>query len=204
MRIFSSEKIDDLLLFDGEAQYYGDVLNEVKSKKYFDILLKTIDWKPDEVVIAGKRILTKRLVAWYGDSPYSYTYSGTTKQALAWTKELLELRERAASITGEVFNSCLLNFYHDGTEGVGWHSDNEDCFIKNATIASFSLGATRRFLFKHRKSKETITVELENGSLLAMKGETQTHWLHSLPKSLKVTEPRINLTFRMVSDLENN
>jgi alkylated DNA repair dioxygenase AlkB len=196
MSLFTEEKIENVLPYDGIAEYYSSVLNGDEERRFFDALFKTIDWKPDEVVIAGKSILTKRLVAWYGDSPYSYTYSGTTKQALAWTDELLELRERANSLTGEVFNSCLLNLYHDGTEGVGWHSDNEDCFIKNATIASFSLGTERRFLLRHRKSKETITIPLEPGSLLAMKGETQTHWIHSLPRSAKVTEPRINLTFR--------
>ena len=200
MRLFTEEKIENVLPYDGIVEYYGSVLNGDEERKFFHALFKTIDWKPDEVVIAGKSILTKRLVARYGDSPYSYTYSGTTKQALAWTDELLALRERANSLTGEVFNSCLLNLYHDGTEGVGWHSDNEDCFIKNATIASFSLGAERRFLLRHRKSKETITIQLEPGSLLTMKGETQTHWLHSLPRSVKVTEPRINLTFRMMRD----
>ena len=200
MSLFTEEKIENVLPYDGIAEYFGGVLNGDEERRFFDALFKTIDWKPDEVVIAGKSILTKRLVAWYGDLPYSYTYSGTTKQALAWTDELLELRERATSLTGEVFNSCLLNLYHDGTEGVGWHSDNEDCFIKNATIASFSLGAERRFLLRHRKSKETITIQLEPGSLLTMKGETQTHWLHSLPRSVKVTEPRINLTFRMMRD----
>jgi len=200
MSLFTEEKIENVLPYDGIAEYYGSVLNGDEERRFFRALFETIDWKPDEVVIAGKSILTKRLVAWYGDSPYSYTYSGTTKQALAWTDELLALRERANSLTGEVFNSCLLNLYHDGTEGVGWHSDNEDCFIKNATIASFSLGAERRFLLRHRKSKETITIQLEPGSLLTMKGETQTHWLHSLPRSVKVTEPRINLTFRMMRD----
>jgi alkylated DNA repair dioxygenase AlkB len=198
MRLFSKEKSENLLPCDGVVEYYGNVLKPPNEKSYFDALYKTIEWKPDEVVIAGKRILTKRLVAWYGDSPYSYTYSGTTKQALAWTDELLQLRTLAGSLTAEVFNSCLLNLYHDGMEGVGWHSDNEDCFIKNATIASFSFGAERQFLLKHRTSKETITIQLEPGSLLAMKGETQTHWLHSLPKSVKVTQPRINLTFRMM------
>jgi len=198
MELFTEEKIENLLPSDGIAEYYGHALSRDEERRFFDILLKSIDWKPDEVVIAGKRILTKRLVAWYGDLPYSYTYSGTTKQALAWTNELLELRTRASSLTGDKFNSCLLNLYHDGTECVGWHSDNEDCFIMNATIASFSLGAERRFLLKHRKSKEMITIHLESGSLLAMKGETQTHWVHSLPKSVRVTEPRINLTFRVM------
>jgi len=196
MKLFNNGDIENLLPCDGIAEYYSTVLSQEETQLYFDRLERNIEWRPDEVVIAGRQTVTKRLVAWYGDSPFEYTYSGTTKKALAWIDVLLEMRSRAESLLGERFNSCLLNLYHTGSEGVGWHSDNEDCFIKNATIASFSLGAERRFLFKHRKSKETVSIKLENGNLLAMKGETQTHWLHSLPKSVKVTEPRINLTFR--------
>ena len=175
MKLFSNGYIENLLPFDGIAEYFPDALTEDESRRFFDKLWINIEWKPDEVAVAGKRILTKRLVAWYGDEPFEYTYSGSTKKALAWTDVLLELRTRSELPLGEKFNSCLLNLYHDGSEGVGWHSDNEDCFVKNATIASFSLGAERKFMLKHRKTKETISIPLENGSLLAMKGETQTY-----------------------------
>jgi alkylated DNA repair dioxygenase AlkB len=190
------EKINNLMPFDGTVTYYPGVLTQAEAYDFFDRLLNTIEWKNDETVIMGRRIVTKRMVAWYGDSPFSYTYSGTTKEALEWTAELLELRTLAEEITGAKFNSCLLNLYHNGDEGLGWHSDNEDTLVPNATIASFSLGAARQFSFRHRKSKHTISLTLANGSLLAMKGPTQSHWVHSLPKSVKVTEPRINLTFR--------
>lgn len=198
MRLFSSEKIENLLPYDGVVTYYGTVLDHSDADGHFDTLLRTIDWRSDEVVIAGKTIVTKRKIAWYGDSAFSYVYSGTAKQALEWTAELLELRELAQEITGAVYNSCLLNLYHTGEEGLGWHSDNEDTLVGNGAIASLSLGAERKFVFKHRRTNESVPILLEHGSLLAMKGETQKHWAHSLPKTVKVTEPRISLTFRMM------
>ena len=126
-----------------------------------------------------------------------YTYSNTTKQALVWTKELLDLKEIVEKLTEtKKFNSCLLNLYQNGSEGIGWHSDDEKSIEKNSTIASLSFGAERKFSFKHKQTKLTISLVLEHGSLLIMKDATQTNWLHSLPKSEKITEPRINLTFR--------
>lgn len=161
-------------------------------------LLERIEWRNDEAVIYGKRIITKRKVAWYGDQPFSYTYSKTTKTALPWTPELLILKNLAEKHSGETYNSCLLNLYHDGSEGMAWHSDGEKDLRKNGAIASLSFGAERKFCFKHKHSGEKIDVFLEAGSLLVMKGETQTHWLHRLPPSTKIHQPRINLTFRTI------
>ncbi|MGL4401495.1 MAG: alpha-ketoglutarate-dependent dioxygenase AlkB family protein, partial [Luteolibacter sp.] len=158
--------------------------------------LRDIPWKNDEAVIFGKRIVTARKVAWYGDSDFSYTYSGTTKQALVWTEELAALKSLVEERSATRFNSCLLNLYHDGNEGMAWHSDDEKSLGKNSTIASVSLGAEREFRFKHKRREEKVSVLLESGSLLVMKGTTQTHWLHSIPKSKKIKTPRINLTFR--------
>jgi alkylated DNA repair dioxygenase AlkB len=161
-------------------------------------LLDRIEWRNDEAVIYGKRIITKRKVAWYGEEAFSYTYSNTTKTALPWTPELLFLKNLAEKHSGETYNSCLLNLYHDGSEGMAWHSDGEKDLRKNGAIASLSFGAERKFCFKHKKSGEKIDVFLEAGSLLVMKGETQTHWLHRLPPTTKVHQPRINLTFRTI------
>jgi alkylated DNA repair dioxygenase AlkB len=186
----------NLLPRDGIVNYHGPALNHAEAQFYFDKLLNTIEWKNDEAVIFGKHIITKRKVAWFGDGNFAYTYSNTTKQALAWTKELQALKtitERAAETK---FNSCLLNLYHNGDEGMAWHSDDEKCLGENTVIASMSLGAERKFSLKHKATKETVSVLLESGSLLVMKGTTQTNWLHSLPKTKKVTKPRINLTFR--------
>jgi alkylated DNA repair dioxygenase AlkB len=115
---------------------------------------------------------------------------------LAWTKELLELKKITEDITGTTFNSCLLNLYHTGEEGMAWHSDDEKSLGKDSAIASLSFGAERKFLLKHKQTKQSISILLESGSLLVMKGATQTNWLHSLPKTTKVTKPRVNLTFR--------
>ncbi len=147
----------------------------------------------------GKRLVTKRKVAWYGDSPFSYTYSNIAKEALPWTPALLRLKQVAQHTTGESFNSCLLNLYHNGEEGMSWHSDDEPMMKKHAPIASISLGAARKFSFKHKATKETVSIWLEHGSLLLMKEEVQSHWLHSLPKTKKVMQPRINLTFRTIA-----
>ena len=126
-----------------------------------------------------------------------YTYSNTTKRALAWKKELSELKQIVEKYAETKFNSCLLNFYHNGNEGMGWHSDDEESLGKNNnTIASLSFGAERKFSFKHKQTKQIISVVPEHGSLLVMKGATQSNWLHSLPKSKTITQPRINLTFR--------
>ncbi len=189
-----------LLPYDGDVIYYGSVLSPEIAMQYYNALLNTIAWKHDEAVIFGKHIITKRKAAWYGDAAYSYTYSNTTKQALLWTPELLELKQLVSEKTSTAFNSCLLNLYHNGDEGMAWHSDNERELGKDTTIASLSLGAVRTFSFKHKTTKEKRSVLLENGSLLVMKGSTQTHWLHSLPKSKKVTQPRINLTFRTITE----
>lgn len=201
MILFDNEKIDNLLPYDGVVSYYGKVLTQKVAGYYYDRLLHSIKWKNDEAVIFGKHIITKRKAAWYGDSDYLYTYSNITKQALVWTNELLALRKITEDMTGAKYNSCLLNLYHNGDEGMAWHSDDEKSLGKNTTIASLSFGAKRKFSFKHKRTKETVSVILENGSLLIMKDATQSHWLHRLPPTKKISQPRINLTFRTIIDL---
>ncbi len=188
--------IVNLLPFDGAADYYGKVMPVAEAGYYLDRLLSNIGWRHDEAVIFGRHLITKRKVAWYGDDNYAYTYSGRTRQALIWTPELRELRTRVEALTGKKFNSCLLNLYHTGDEGMAWHSDDERTLEKDGAIASLSLGAERKFCFRHNKSRQVISVQLEPGSLLVMRGATQDHWQHALPKTKKVDSPRINLTFR--------
>ena len=198
MDLFNSEppKNINLLPQGGTVNYYGKIMLHEQANYFYNCLLETIEWKNDEAIIFGKHILTKRKVAWYGDKPFEYTYSNTTKQALPWTKELLELKALAEEKSGETFNSCLLNLYHNGDEGMAWHSDGETDLKKNGSIASISFGAERKFAFKHKQTKETVSLILENGSLLIMKDETQTNWLHRLPPTKLISKPRINLTFR--------
>ncbi|MEZ4883055.1 MAG: alpha-ketoglutarate-dependent dioxygenase AlkB [Flavobacteriaceae bacterium] len=194
-------KIDterNLLPTGGTVNYFGKIFSDEEANRYYEILLNTIDWKNDEAIIFGKRIVTKRRVAWYGSQEFEYTYSKITKKANLWTTELLLLKKLIEKKTGETFNSCLLNLYHSGEEGMAWHSDDEKDLKKNGAIASVSFGAERKFAFKHKQTKETIALNLAHGSLLIMKGATQTNWLHKLPPTKKVDEARINLTFRTI------
>ncbi len=188
----------NLLPHGGIVNYYGQIWSHHEANRYLDNLLNNIDWKNDEAVLFGKRIITKRKVAWYGDQDFDYTYSNTTKRALRWTAELAELKSIVEVKTGETFNSCLLNLYHSGEEGMAWHSDGEKTLKKDGAIASLSFGVARKFAFKHKTSKETVALVLEHGSLLVMKGSTQSQWLHRLPTTLLVSKPRVNLTFRTI------
>ena len=196
MDLFNQDRHRNVLPNDGTVHYLGMILNQDQANHYLQNLLREVPWKNDEAIIYGKHIITKRKVAWYGDKDFAYTYSNTTRFALPWTKSLFELKTKVETITQQKFNSCLLNLYHDGSEGMTWHSDDEEALGKNTTIASLSLGAERKFSFKHKWTKQTVSLVLENSGLLVMKDETQTHWLHSLPKTTKVMRPRVNLTFR--------
>lgn len=188
----------NLLPKDGIVNYYGKIFSHTEADFYFERLLNTIEWKNDEAIIFQKLITTKRKVAWYGDEAFSYTYSKTTKTALPWTPELLVIKKVTEEKTGEHFNSCLLNLYHSGEEGMAWHSDGETDLKKDGAIGSLSFGAERKFSFKHKQTKETVSLILEHGSLLLMAGRTQTFWLHRLPPTRKVAGARVNLTFRTI------
>lgn len=198
MDLFNQEinQQSNLLPFGGQVNYYGQVFPRAQADDYFQLLMDTIAWKNDEAFIMGKHIITKRKVAWYGDEAYAYTYSRSSKTALPWSKTLLELKEITERETGTRYNSCLLNLYHNGDEGMAYHSDDEKALAENSAIASLSFGAARKFLFKHKQTKQTVSVFLDHGSLLVMKGETQKNWLHRLPPTKKIILPRINLTFR--------
>ncbi len=188
----------NLLSKGGVVNYHGIQLADTIADNYLKYLLNIIAWKNDEAIIFGRHIVTKRKVAWYAEKPFEYTYSKITKSALPWTKELLELKALVENKTGETFNSCLLNLYHDGSEGMAWHSDGEKYLKKNGAIASLSFGAERKFVLKHKNTKEKVSVILQQASLLVMKNETQTNWMHCVPTTKKVDEPRVNLTFRTI------
>ena len=198
MDLFHREPVQHILPFDGETVYYGPVFSATESRDYYEKLLNEIPWKNDEAIVFGKHYITKRKVAWFGDSAYRYTYSGVTKQAYLWTPALLALKKRVEEISGARYNSCLLNLYHNGLEGMSWHSDAEKTLLEDGAIASLTFGAVRKFSFKHKKTKHRIDTILENGSLLVMKGTTQKHWHHQLPVTKKIQTPRMNLTFRTV------
>ncbi|PKR79630.1 alpha-ketoglutarate-dependent dioxygenase AlkB [Brumimicrobium salinarum] len=196
--IFQNEAPKNVLTKDGTVFYSEYFLEQKRADNYFLRLSKEIEWKHDEIIMFGKKIVTQRKVAWYGDEGLLYSYSNTVKTALPWTTTLLEIKQLVEDQTNEKYNSCLLNFYQDGSEGMGWHSDNEKELKKHGTIASVSLGANRKFSFKHNETKEKVDLQLHHGSCIVMKGKTQTYWKHQLPKSKKVKDPRINLTFRFI------
>jgi alkylated DNA repair dioxygenase AlkB len=197
MDLFTN-KDTNLLPFDGTVHYYGTVFNAKEANIFFDQLMNNIEWKNDEALMFGKLITTKRKVAWYGSYPFEYTYSNITKKALPWTTELETLKKIAEETTHETYNSCLLNLYHNGSEGMAWHSDGEKDLKPNGAIASLSFGAERKFAFKHKSTGEVVSLQLAHGSLLVMKDATQIHWLHRLPPTTKIQQPRINLTFRTI------
>ncbi len=198
MDLFNHSLYQNLLPFDGHVCHHGFAFNKATSQAYFNKLIKTIPWKRDELIIYGKHIITARKIAWFGNSDYEYSYGNTLKKALPWTEDLLEIKRTIESKSGVLFNSCLLNLYHSGNEGMSWHQDNEKELGENPVIASLSLGASRKFSFKHKTTNRRIDLILESGSLILMKGQTQANWRHSLPKNKKVSHARINLTFRSI------
>jgi alkylated DNA repair dioxygenase AlkB len=197
MKLFNlTDPSENHLPYDGTVNYYGNVITN--PQYYFQSLLNEIEWEHDQAIVFGRLVTTKRKVAWYGDEAFSYKYSGIEKVASPWNNTLLELKDLTEKITGDTFNSCLINLYHAGSEGMAWHSDGEKDLKKNGVIASLSFGAERKFSFKHKSTKVKIDLVLENGSLLVMKDETQTNWLHRLPPTKTVHSARINLTFRTI------
>ncbi len=188
----------NILPYDGEVYYGKCIWDKLKAENLFLEMQQHLHWQHDELMMFGKKITTNRKVAWYGDKTYTYTYSRTTKTALLWHPLLLPIRGKTETVSNASFNACLCNFYHHGNEGMTWHSDNDKEFGLNPTIASLSFGAERTFSFRHKITKEVISIILESGSILLMKSNTQSHWVHALPKSAKIKDPRINLTFRLV------
>lgn len=199
MDLFTNDtETNNLLPYDGEVIYHGILLDTNEADHFFNELMQKIEWYHDKSVIYGKEITTKRKVAWYGSKDFSYTYSGYTRIATPWIEELLALKQLIELYTDSMYNSCLLNLYHSGEEGMAWHSDGEKDLVDNGSIACLSLGAQRRFDFKHKQTADKKHFDLPNGSLIEMKGETQKHWLHRIAPTKKVTEPRISLTFRQM------
>lgn len=193
-----TEQRHNILPYEGTVHYYGPIMPIIMADDFYNALLQNVHWANDEAIIYGKKIITKRKVAWYASQPFSYTYSKITKIALPWLPILNELKKIVEHECGETYNSCLLNLYHDGHEGMAWHSDAEKDLKKNGAIGSLSFGAERTFSFKHKKTNETVSKILQHGSLLVMKDTTQSNWLHRLPPAKKECKPRINLTFRTI------
>ena len=187
-----------LLPYDGSAMLHFDVWESADSVRLQSQLRDEIRWEQVRVNVFNRMVDQPRLTAWYGDEGKTYSYSGTFLTPMPWTETLATMRETVARISGSMFNSVLANLYRDGNDGVGWHADNERELGTNPVIASVSLGATRRFDLKHRDTGELVRVDLPDGSLLVMSGETQHKWVHRIAKTKKMCGERINLTFREI------
>ncbi|WP_416668277.1 alpha-ketoglutarate-dependent dioxygenase AlkB family protein [Egbenema bharatensis] len=188
-----------LPLPDAEIILYPSLLNGPVSDRLLKDLMQTIQWQQDWITLYGRSLPQPRLTAWYGDPGKSYTYSGITMNPHPWTPTLLDLKQKVDPLSGVVFNSVLLNLYRDGTDSMGWHSDDEPELGTNPVIGSLSLGGTRRFMLRHRFEKGLKhQLELTSGSFLLMKGTTQHYWQHQVPKTKRSVLPRMNLTFRVI------
>ncbi len=186
----------NLLPVDGAVHNYGVVLTGAEADTFFARLLREVAWAPDTALVNGEMIQTVRQVAWYAEAPLRYTHSGVQRRSLPWDVEVLsELRMRVERATGTTFNSCVLNHYQDGGQGMGWHSDPE-ARGQHDVIAALSVGGTRKFAFKHKASGERREMDLQHGQLIVMRGDTQKYWLHALLKTRLHVAPRISLTFR--------
>lgn len=184
---------------DAQLRYYQNFLSSQVADHYYEALLKNIPWQQDNVKVFGKVYAQPRLTSLHSNTLDTYTYSGLTLKPYPMIPELLELLYQIQRICNHDFNCVLLNLYRDGADSNGWHGDNEKELGKQPQIASFSLGASRFFHFKHRRIKEKkYKMELHHGSLLLMEGAMQEHWLHQIPKTKKPMQPRINLTFRKI------
>jgi alkylated DNA repair dioxygenase AlkB len=188
----------ELLPYDGSAMYFDWVLGDLDASAVFADLLKNTPWESRTIKMFGKEFLQPRLVAWFGDPGRGYTYSGISMNINPWTSQLELLKSICEQKAGRAFNSLLINLYRSGEDKVSWHSDNEPELGKEPCIASLSLGATRRFKFRHLDSKDVVECSLTPGSLVVMSGLSQIKWEHEVPKEARVKGPRINLTFRYV------
>lgn len=192
------ESAEELLPKDGSAVLHRQAISSAESADAMKALLDLVPWEQRRVRVYGREVPQPRLVAWFGDPGRSYTYSGLTLDPSPWTSLLVELRSACEAIAGVAFNSGLANLYRDGRDSLSWHADDEPELGPDPVIASLSLGAERRFDFRHRESGETVRTLLPAGSVVVMSSGCQRQWVHQVPKMLRVNDPRINLTFRTI------
>lgn len=201
--IFSNEQID-FDLPQSEVIYIPNFLMELEAAELFEHLVKNTPWQQDEITLFGKTHLQPRLTAFYGTDNLSYSYSNIKMKAHSWTSHLLTLKNEVEKRAEAIFNCALLNYYRDGKDSMGWHADDEKELGINPIIASVTLGGERFFHLKHNKSPEHQSkIKLQDGSLLLMKGSTQHFYKHQIPKTTKAVQPRINLTFRYIKELQS-
>ena len=196
MTLFGDSPTRELLPYDGSAVFHEWVLGEESHESLLTTLTSELEWEQRHLVMFGKEVAEPRLSAWYGDE--EYTYSGITLAPRPMTPTLDRLRRLCEDRAGSRFNSVLANLYRNGHDSMGWHADDEPELGPEPVIASLSLGCTRRFRFRHRRDREIVEHDLTGGSLLVMGGACQSAWMHAVPKQSRVTDARLNLTFRRI------
>ena len=191
---------ESLAVPGADLRLFGEFLDTATADRILKVLTDETPWEQRKVFVWGQWRVQPRLVAWYGDPQARYSYSGDTLEPVAWTPTLAWLRILVESAAGARFNSVLLNLYRDQNDRMGWHNDDEPELGERPTIASLSLGATRRFLLRSRDKHRPVrhAVDLTHGSLLIMAGDTQKNWVHALNSESVACGPRINLTFRLI------
>ncbi len=197
-----SARPERLSMPDGEVFYTRRIGLPADPDVLMHRLIDEIGWRTESIVLRGRSVAQPRLVAWHGDAGRSYEYSGVRLEPVPWTPLLLEVKRSVELASGSDFNSVLLNYYRDHRDSMGYHSDDEPELGLEPVIASLTLGEERTFLMRHRSNRSIATVRLRpaSGSLVIMKGETQCHWKHGVPKRTRPCGPRVNLTFRRIQD----
>ena len=196
----------DNALPGAELRFVPDWLAIAEADALLVSLREEIRWETHRIRLFGREVDSPRLSCWIGDEDAAYTYSGTRFQPHPWPAALLHVRQRLTSELDGAFNSVLANRYREGRDCMGWHSDNEAALGPRPVIASLSLGASRRFVLKHRQdaSHGKLGLDLPHGSLLVMRGDTQSNYKHALPRTAKPVGERINLTFRRILDADGS
>lgn len=181
---------------DGWIIWEPDFLDVETSNDYFKYFLNELPWSGGMIKVFGKEFEIPRRQVFFANDQLTYAYSGKTLEKSNWDERVLEIKSNIELSLDSKFNACLANLYRDGNDSNGWHADNEKELGTNPVIASLSLGETRKFHLKHNQTQEKVSFDLSHGSLLIMGGALQAHWKHQIPKSKKVQDPRVNLTFR--------
>ena len=197
--LFAPAPTDNLLPYDGKVNDLGVIIDDATA--LYHTLLNELPWQPDIVTLFGKTHITTRKIVWMGDTGADYQYSGHVRQTVPWSDIVFHVKQKIEQSLAEIgvianFNTCLLNYYPSGADGMGYHADDEKELGHQPVIASLSLGATRKFVFKHKKTQDKVELYLESGQLVVMHGDTQTFWKHTITKTKTVDTGRISLTFR--------
>lgn len=199
MSLFEASETLKIKLSNAEIDYTPAFFNLEESRELFEAIYHQTNWIEDDIKVYGKLYKQPRLTAFYANNDKAYGYSNISMSPQPFTPVLNAIKLKIEKATEMTFSSCLSNLYRDGQDSNGWHADDEKELGENPVIASLSLGADRLFHLKHKNIKTLKhKLTLQNGSLLLMKGETQHHWLHQIPKTKKLIDKRINLTFRLI------